>query len=247
MSWKSRISKIIIVVTSFALGLIIGAYYGGFITGFAPSTIVSFLAGFGFGDLIGVVGVLREWYKDRKEAERAPKIEYECLIENTENHRCSAISQKIGQEGNVVSIRIMNSGLESASHCSGRVDFEMEMDQNMVGIVSQDQTLNWSHFDIGEHTISLSSYQAIGDAIQGYYATKRNQDLIPKKAEWLEICLTVKGHNVAYVLACDRKSKLQFGKKYRVKLQMVGNGLMEKPRTFKLDLRSWDNISFKEA
>lgn len=247
MAWKS---KIVIGLTFLLLGFFFGIYYGGFLTGLLTAPILSFVLGLGIGQVTDWLGLLREWYKDRKEAQRVPKIEYECLVEEAEAHNCSAISQRVGQEGNIVSIRIANSGLGTAYRSSGRMDFEMEISPNKFGIISRDQTLNWRHFDIGqdtEHTISMSPYQELGDAIQKYYATERNKDLIINKPEWLEICFTLKGHNIAYTLACDRKSKLQFGKRYQVKLQLTGNEIKEKQRAYLLDLRSWQDISFEEV
>jgi hypothetical protein len=77
MTWKSGIGKIIIGVTFFTLGFIFGSYYGGFITGLASASITSFIAGLGVGDILGMVGMLKEWYtsnrEDKKEKRRAWK------------------------------------------------------------------------------------------------------------------------------------------------------------------------------
>lgn len=249
MDRKNRILVVIVgIISFFVMGFLIGAYFGGFLAYWTLQEIASVAIPVTIGESLGVIQLMRDLFKDRNEARRVPKLDWECLVENGEKHHCSAISQSINQKGKVISIKIMNSGLDAADNCSGRADFD-EVFQKTFKTLLKDQTLNWSHFNIGsevEHNIIASPYQYLGERIQETYATKFDQDLLCKKDERLEICFTLKDYDVAYVLACGRRSKLPMGKTYHIKLQLTGRGLAEKPRTFKLDLRSWTDVSFKE-
>jgi hypothetical protein len=75
-SKKTLLVGVLVGVVSLVIGFLIGAYYGGFLIG-SISAVVTFLGGFGFGQVFDVVGLFREWYKgnreDKKEKHRAWK------------------------------------------------------------------------------------------------------------------------------------------------------------------------------
>jgi hypothetical protein len=258
---RTWLFRSVVYVAVFALGLTGGLYLAlylqnqiALLAGLA--VLFAFLTWFGSG--AEVLELLRNWYKESKvadeEQKKIPRIEYEPQIFDAENHRFSGIAKRVGKNGKVVQLRIVNRGLNPADRCTGRVDFVERIKTRYVrgetrDIVMKDLTLSWNHFEVMpqvESEICTSSYVSIGEEIQELYATKFNQDLDFNCNEWLEVCLTIKDHDVAYILACDRKSTLSLGKEYKVEIQLVGRNLHEELRTYLLDLRSWDEIRFEE-
>jgi hypothetical protein len=195
-----------------------------------------------------------------------PDLEYAPYKFEGSDHICSALSQGLSHDGYVHCIRIVNNGHGSADHCSGRVDFEKITEVLTDGLktepISRDETLNWAYSDIdteSERHIAAASGRValgpffeergkdLGEALQRYYAVRKNEDLSPKQHEYLEVCYTIKDHDVAYAATTSRKLKLKMGATYHLELQMVGKGLDEKPKSFVLELPSWDKASLIET
>lgn len=84
-SKKTLLVGIIIVAVSLLIGFIIGTYYGGFLIG-SISAVVTFLGGFGLGQVLDVVGLLREWYRSNHEDKQDARVKaIEQLIKHTED------------------------------------------------------------------------------------------------------------------------------------------------------------------
>jgi len=78
--------KVVVAVagTCFVVGFLLGTYFGGFLTGFLYGSVLSFVAGFGSGQVFDLVGLLRELYKDRREERKTPTLEFDGEFMNNE-------------------------------------------------------------------------------------------------------------------------------------------------------------------
>ncbi len=193
-------------------------------------------------------GALIAFFIERHERfSNAPRLTYEPYIIKGTEHPCSEISLFLGQNGFIVALKIVNEGRSPANDCSGRIDFERVVGSQgkelMTESILKNGTLNWSHFEIEQTDVDIArqiGFLTLGPTLQRYYPTKRNQDLIPKEPEYLEICFTIKGRDFVYATMTSREPTLKMGETYRLTLQMVGRELNEKPRFYMLDLKSWD-------
>lgn len=188
----------------------------------------------------------KAFFIERKEkAERASHLSYETEVRYLGFHRYPPISH-LG-DGLIVRLKITNQGADTAKHCSGRLLF-LSMEEESSPLAT-DETLNWEHFNLEDkigNQIRISPYDSVGIRIQELYCKKRNIDLIFQKPDFLEICFTLKDHQHAYMTTCGSKEELSFGTTYGLSIQVVGDGLTEKPRNFKLDCQSWEHIHLTE-
>ena len=68
-SKKTLLVGFLVGMVFLVIGFLSGAYYGGFLIG-SISVFVTFLGGFGVGQLVDVVGLLREWFRSNHEEKK---------------------------------------------------------------------------------------------------------------------------------------------------------------------------------
>jgi xanthosine utilization system XapX-like protein len=227
---KSRI--VALAVTTFVAGLFIGIISA---LPLQQSQIPSFvwlvlsgIAGVAIGQAVGVVDLIRSYFKDREERQSRPQFEITARIW-TKDHPLHYAHENI----RVLTLKVTNNG--------GGKDAEGVVSKIIIdGIIEYDVTLHW--------LIRKKPDIYIIPKIDAPFLQKQylvvSYDTVPSirhgDHEDVDVLFTTPQHDEAYVLDVDCHT-LKFGQ-YNVTVKVMAKDLKVERVKFKVDIFSWNNI-----
>jgi hypothetical protein len=201
----------------------------------AVAIVIAFLTWFGSG--ADIMGLLREWYKDKQAEKFRPKFDIKHEIWE-HNHPLHTASGDI----RVLTLKVDNvGGGQTVKNCSARIEIKDVIEYD-------NDALNWLYKE-SRRIPDFTQFIMLGDdnlatAMQ-FYANNWNVPIRKGFPEYIDILFTRNNVGTVRLLDADHTT-VQFNREYNITITVVADDLEPKKVHLIIEIPNWNDIQVKD-